>query len=72
MAEFRAFPMSSIPRRTYMRIRLNKLIFRQIDSPLRPRLFLGAFGSAASGDRQRPIFPGNGIGGSVRHFMMFS
>ncbi|AZO39149.1 hypothetical protein EOA27_12595 [Mesorhizobium sp. M2A.F.Ca.ET.037.01.1.1] len=39
MAEFRAFPMSSIPRRTYMRIRLNKLIFRQTDCPFDPDFF---------------------------------
>ncbi|WP_434722155.1 hypothetical protein [Mesorhizobium sp. RIZ17] len=48
MAEFRAFSMAGRPRRIYMRIRLNKLIFRRSDWPFDPDFFWAQFGSAAS------------------------
>ncbi|BCM18793.1 hypothetical protein [Mesorhizobium sp. J8] len=48
MAEFRAFPISDRPRRTYMLIRLNRLIFRRRARLFDPDFFWVQFGSAAS------------------------
>jgi hypothetical protein len=57
MAEFRAFSRAGEPRRTYMPIRLNKLIFRRSACPFDPDFFWAQFGSATSapGDDGFPL-----------------
>ncbi|MDX8534450.1 hypothetical protein RFM41_25320 [Mesorhizobium sp. VK25A] len=62
MAEFRAFPISGRPRRTYMLICLNKLIFRWPACPFDPDFFWAQIRRCSIGVLRRGVFLESGIG----------